>query len=109
MSSIHGDLAPRVRLRPGLVGVGFLMVCGVAVAAQPAPPQVPAESHPPMAAQSPLTLDRAVALAEQHFKARVVRASEEEAEGHHVYVLRLLSEEGRVWTVRVDAQTGVMN
>lgn len=88
--------------------LGCLLACATATAAQP--PQTPAESHPPGAAGSPvMSLDRAIALAEQHFKARVVRAIEEDTEGRRVYVLRLLSEEGRVWTVRIDAQTGVMN
>ncbi len=56
-----------------------------------------------------LTMDRAVALAEQHYRARVVRAAVSDAGGHKVYVLKLLSEQGRVWTVRVDAETGAMN
>lgn len=103
------DLGPQARLLPGLFAVGCLVAGDLALAAQSAPPQAPAEGHPPLAAQPALSLDRAIAVAEQHFKARVVRAAEEVIEGHPVYVLRLLSEEGRVWTVRVDAQTGVMN
>jgi uncharacterized membrane protein YkoI len=99
---MHGQAA----VHQYLLALGCLIACGPVVAAQP---QAPAEAHPPTAAQPALSLDRAVALAEQHFKARVVRASEEDVDGHHVYVLRLLSEEGRVWTVRVDAPTGVMN
>jgi len=108
-SSLPQDVLKQVRPRPGLLGFGCVLVCAVTVAAQPAPPQVPAEGHPPAVTQPPVSLDRAVAQAEQHFKARVVRATEEDVDGHHVYVLRLLSEEGRVWTVRVDAQTGAMN
>jgi len=48
-------------------------------------------------------------MAEKQFKARVVRASTGESEGRRVYVLRLLSDQGRVWTVHVDAETGAMN
>ena len=85
-----------------------LLACAAAPAAQL--PQIPAETHPPGATgPTMLSLDRAIAMAEQHFKARVVRAVEEDIEGRRVYALRLLSEEGRVWTVRVDAQTGGMN
>jgi uncharacterized membrane protein YkoI len=37
---------------------------------------------------------------------RVVRSDVIDQGGHHVYVLRLLSSNGRVWVVRVDAQSG---
>lgn len=53
-----------------------------------------------------LTLDQAIEMAERRFHARVVRAAVEEFDGQRIYVLRLLSEQGRVWTVRVDAQSG---
>ena len=53
-----------------------------------------------------LTLDQAIAMAEQRFRARVVRAAVEDANGQRIYVLRLVSDQGRVWTVRVDAQSG---
>ena len=58
------------------------------------------------ASQGQLTLDQAVEMAERRFRARVVRAGVEEVNGQRVFVLRLLSEQGRVWTVRVDAQSG---
>jgi uncharacterized membrane protein YkoI len=37
---------------------------------------------------------------------RVVRSDVIEQGGHHVYVFRLLSANGQVWVVRVDAQSG---
>jgi uncharacterized membrane protein YkoI len=55
-----------------------------------------------------ISLDEAVDLAQRRFNARVVRADVSEADGRRVYVLRLLSENGRVWTVRVDAQSGAI-
>lgn len=56
-----------------------------------------------------LSLDEAVDRAQKRYKARVVRAETSESGGRVVYVLRLLSDEdGRVWTVRVDAQSGQM-
>ena len=56
--------------------------------------------------QGQMTLDQAVEMAERRFRARVVRAGVEEVNGQRVFVLRLLSEQGRVWTIRVDAQSG---
>ncbi|HWW20839.1 MAG TPA: PepSY domain-containing protein [Steroidobacteraceae bacterium] len=38
--------------------------------------------------------------------ARVIRTDVIEQGGHHVYVFRLLSANGRVWVVRIDAQSG---
>jgi uncharacterized membrane protein YkoI len=64
---------------------------------------------PMQARRAQLSLDQAIEMVERRFKARVVRPGVEEADGRRVYVLRLLSEEGRVWTVRVDAQTGAVD
>lgn len=55
-----------------------------------------------------LTLDQAVSLAERTLKARVVRADTQRDGERVVYVLRMLNAAGRVWTVRVDAQSGQM-
>ena len=62
-----------------------------------------------LAASRALSLDQAVALVEQRFRARVVRADARNEGGHTVYVLRLLNESGRVWTVRVDAESGAIH
>lgn len=53
-------------------------------------------------------MDQAVKMAEQRFKARVVRAEAQQNEGRTVYVLRMLNDSGRVWTVRVDASSGTV-
>jgi hypothetical protein len=54
-----------------------------------------------------LSQDRIIAIAEKrHAGAKVVRVEEGTHKGRSIYVLRLLSKEGRVWTVRVDAETG---
>jgi uncharacterized membrane protein YkoI len=56
-----------------------------------------------------ISLDQAVSMAERRFYARVVRA-ESRGDGERVvYVLRLLNEAGRVWTVTVDANSGSMH
>jgi len=53
-----------------------------------------------------ISLDEAVARAERQYRARVVRTDVQDEDGRKVYVLKLLSEDGRVFTVRVDAQSG---
>ena len=57
-------------------------------------------------ADSGMSLDQAVSMVEKRFKARVVRTETRNEGNHKVYVLRLLNEAGRVWTVRVDASNG---
>ena len=48
-------------------------------------------------------MDEAVDLAQRRYNARVVRAEVSERDGRRVYLLRLLSDDGRVFNVRVDA------
>lgn len=57
-------------------------------------------------AETGISLDEAVNRAERKYRARVIRAETREANGHRVHVLRLLSEDGRVWTVKIDAASG---
>jgi len=112
----RAKLAPVMRkLRKGLVPVALVMV-GFA-------PFTPAHSIPaPIvsgsnvdehsgAAEAPfdgISLDEAVRRAEAQFHARVVRTDVQDEDGRKVYVLKLLSEGGRVITVRIDAATGRM-
>ena len=53
-----------------------------------------------------ISLDEAVRRAEAQYNAKVVRTDVQDEDGRKVYVLKLLSEDGRVITVRVDASTG---
>jgi len=53
-----------------------------------------------------LSLDEAVSRAERHFNARVVRAEEKRSGDRRVYRIRLLSGDGRVFDVTVDAVSG---
>ena len=55
-----------------------------------------------------ISLDEAVSRAEAQYRARVVRTDVQDEDGRKVYVLKLLSENGRVFTVRIDAATGRM-
>ena len=53
-----------------------------------------------------LTLDQAVTRAEKKYDARAVRAEEKTDGDRRVYRIRLLSDDGRVFDVTVDASTG---
>ena len=55
-----------------------------------------------------LSMDQAVKMVEQRYHARVVKAETERDSTRTVYVLRLLSDSGKVWTVRVDAANGAV-
>ncbi len=59
-------------------------------------------------AQGGVSLDAVVRQMEQRFNARVVRAETRQEKGRTVYVLRLLSADGKVWTVKVDADSGAV-
>ena len=78
---------------------------GAAYAVSDTPPL--ARVRTAMAAPS-MSMDEAVKMAEQRYHARVVKAETQRGNGHVVYVLRLLNESGRVWTVRVDAASGTV-
>ncbi len=71
------------------------------VAAEPAAKVV-------VAGPAGVTMDQAVKMAEQRFKARVVRAEAQHDGVRTIYVLKMLNEAGHVWTVRVDAANGVI-
>lgn len=53
-----------------------------------------------------LSMDQAVRMVEKRFKATVVRAESRKRDGRTVYVMRLLDDHGRVFTVRVEASSG---
>ena len=71
-----------------------------------------AASASTLAAQSAtagqLSIDQAVKMAEQRFHAKVVKAEAQRNGAQTTYVLRLLNDSGKVWTVRVDATSGAM-
>ena len=60
--------------------------------------------------QSGMSLDQAVEMVQRrHGGARVVRAETRQDGGETVHRIRLLSEDGRVFTVSVNARTGRMD
>jgi uncharacterized membrane protein YkoI len=71
------------------------------------PPVLGVREPPRLAATAGVSVDRVIAEVERRYKARVVDHKEVEVNGRRVIVLRLYSEkDGRVWTVRIDAETG---
>ena len=53
-----------------------------------------------------LSREQATQLVQQRYGARVVRTEVVEQSGREIFVFRLLSSGGKVWTVRIDAQSG---
>ena len=53
-----------------------------------------------------ISLDEAVRMVESRYRARAVKADPVNNGGRIVYEIRLLNAEGKVWKVRVDAETG---
>jgi len=110
-------LAPAMRkLRQGLVPAALAVIAFAPVSqAHSTPPRQASggtnavEPTQVFAAfQDGISLDEAVSRAEQRYRARVVRTDVQDEDGRKVYVLKLLSEDGRVFTVRIDAATGRM-
>ena len=64
------------------------------------------EAPAPEIFRDEISLDEAVRRAEAQYRARVVRTDVQDEDGRKVYVLKLLSEDGRVINVRIDAATG---
>jgi uncharacterized membrane protein YkoI len=58
---------------------------------------------------SGVSLDQAVEMAQRRYRAKAVRAETVLSGERRVHQIRLLSSEGKVWTVRVDAESGAMH
>ena len=90
--------------------IAALLISWLFVAAASAAPgsAVPAPALDERAAAAPavMSMDQAVKMVEERFQARVVKAEMQRDGAHTVYVLRLLNDSGKVWTVRVDAASG---
>jgi uncharacterized membrane protein YkoI len=88
----------------------LLPVVALVTALMAAVPCAQAEEgpHPVTLGAAGVSMEQAVKMAEQRFKARVVRAEAQREGDNTIYVLRMLNESGRVWTVRVDASNGAV-
>lgn len=64
------------------------------------------QSRPIVLAKGEMSLDAAVEMVRERFGGKVISASTTSRGGKKVHVIKLLSDQGRVRTVRVDAQTG---
>ena len=56
-----------------------------------------------------VSLDQAVQMAQRRYGARAVKAETVSQGDRRVHRIRLMSLDGKVWHVHVDAQTGDMN
>lgn len=55
---------------------------------------------------SGMSLDEAVRMVENRYRARAVKAETVSNGGRRIHEIRLLNGDGKVWKVRVDAETG---
>ena len=85
-----------------------LLISGVAAGAAGAQPLQAAPAQVSLQ-RTTVSMDEAVKMVEQRFRARVVKAETHKEGERTVYVLRLLNESGRVWTVHVDAASGAIS
>lgn len=56
-----------------------------------------------------MSMDQAVKQVERQYHARVVKAEAHQSGARTTYVLKLLNDSGRVWTVQVDAASGAVH
>jgi uncharacterized membrane protein YkoI len=67
------------------------------------------QRHEPQIEPGGVSLDQAVEMAQRRFRAKAVKAETVQNGGKRVHQIRLLSAEGKVWTVRVDAESGAIH
>jgi len=56
--------------------------------------------------QSRVSLDEAVSIVRARYEGKVIRAETQGSDDHPIHQIRILSPDGRVFTVRVDGLTG---
>jgi uncharacterized membrane protein YkoI len=95
----------KMRFSPPALVLVAALATAITVAVPPARAE---EDRHPVTLASTISIDQAVKMAEQRFKARVVRAEAQQNGANTIYVLRMLNESGHVWVVRVDASNGAV-
>lgn len=93
-----------------LAAVALVLSAGSLTAqAHGAPPPAPRPlSRGTAVRRTQISMNQAVMLAQDRFRARVVRVETQTQGGRTIYVLRMLDGAGRVFAVRVDAATGTI-
>ncbi|WP_405233198.1 PepSY domain-containing protein [Lentisalinibacter salinarum] len=94
-----------LRLAPPLL---FALVLGVAASAAPAHAVGPGSVLPPQsvgmaAVRDEVSLSEAVARVKREYGGRILEAETREQNGRRVHVIKVLTREGRVRTVRIPA------
>ena len=93
---------------PRLIATLLLMLAQATLVSNVASAQnlVDPRSRERVAQAGGMSLDEAVRMVESRYRARAVRADVVDNGGRRVYEIRLLNADGKVWKVRVDAETG---
>ena len=94
---------------PRLIATAFLMLAQATIVWTGASAQdlVDPRGRESRANQSGgMSLDEAVRMVESRYRARAVKADTVRVDGRTVHEIRLLNADGKVWKVRVDAETG---
>ncbi len=97
--------------RAAALGVGSaVMLAALGAAGQRSSDSLvsPADPGVIIAQRSSISLAQATAMAQRQHRGRVVGAETASRGGRLVHEIRILGEDGRVRTVRVDAETGEM-
>lgn len=93
--------------RPLVFAILTLLGAGAPLAGQAQQLIDPRARHESRIEPAGVSLDQAVEMAQRRFRAKAVKA--ETVQNGRIHQIRLLSAEGKVWTVRVDAQSGAMH
>ncbi len=88
-----------------MVAARRLIACALLLALLPAAAAL-ADAQENVRAEPELTRVQATEMVQKRYGARVVRASDTDERGRHLYVFKLLSDAGKVWIVRIDAHSG---
>jgi uncharacterized membrane protein YkoI len=97
-----------MRLQRASFATAVLAGCAASALLAATAPEAPRHAACAAEAAANLSMDQAVKMVEKRFHARVVKAEAQKDNGRTVYLLRLLNDAGRVWTVRVDAASGTV-
>lgn len=101
------------RWRLATRALALLAVAGLAVEAGAQAPDQGASAAPPrpgigthFAQRGRVTLEQAIAIAQRRYRGRVVKAETVMRNGRKVHEVRIINDENRVRTFRIDADSG---